>query len=240
MKIDIIGKGNLGSHLLKMLAKGNDVRSVDSRLLSDVSHDADLYILCVSDKAIAQVGEKVSKLIGTESVLVHTSGAVSISALENMHPHIGVFYPLQTFSKDSKIEYSKIPLFLEANDDLSKSILASLTENLGNTYQFISSENRGDIHIASVIANNFVNHLWTLADEYLSMKGLNFKCLLPLIKETCSKVERMSPENAQTGPACRMDENTLEQHRRSLENFPEISQIYDIITESIIRRNNIK
>ena len=69
-------------------------------------------------------------------------------------------------------------------------------------------------------------------------RSLIFDLLLPLIRETSAKVQDISPEKAQTGPARRDDEATLKSHLKMLENSPEQEALYRLISEQIKKKYN--
>lgn len=238
MKIDIIGKGNVGSHLYRAFSKNSDVALVNSRNLESLRKDCDIYIIAVADMVIKDVAKKLSENIHNNAVVVHTSGSTSLKILYGIYQHFGVFYPLQTFSKDVELNYLEIPLFLEASDDLTFNVLIKVAKLFSDKYRFIDSEQRKYLHIASVFSCNFINHLWTLSYEYLKEMDLSFIDLIPLIKETCSKIERISPPEAQTGPASRNDMVTIDSHVSQLQSKNELQDIYKILTASIMKRNN--
>ena len=234
MKIDIIGRGHVASHLLEALNGRTDATIVNSRTLDGLRKDCDLYLISVSDDAIIEVASKAAELIPGESVLAHTSGTTPMSVLDNMHEHIGVFYPLQTFTKGVKLKYSEIPFFLEGSDKLTETVLEKTVTLIGAHSRFIDSSQRRELHIASVFSCNFINHLWCLADSYLRENGLDFSDLIPLIKETTAKIERVKPYEAQTGPAVRQDMKTINSHMDKLEQYPGLKEIYSLLTKSII------
>ncbi len=234
MKIDIVGKGKVGTHLVKALEDHADVCSIPSRTLEGLRKDSDLYLICVSDDAIYDVAEKISHIINKEAVLAHTSGTTPLSAISAIYPATGVFYPLQTFSKGIELEYSEIPFFIEGSDTHTSHMLETVARLICEKVYMADSERRKDIHIASVLSCNFVNHLWTLADNYLAAKNIPFDVLLPLIRETGNKILRVSPAEAQTGPAARHDMKTISSHTEKLRDNPGLLEIYKVMTASIM------
>lgn len=232
-KIDIIGQGNVGSHLYKAFAGKADVVNVNSRTLSELRFDADLYIIAVSDNAIANVAERIAGTVRNGSLVAHTSGTMTIDILDGHDFRIGVFYPLQTFSKNVNLDYQKIPIFIEAQNESDLKELSSIAALISRNVVRMDSERRKDLHIASVLSCNFVNHLWTLADKYLEEKGIDFTLLRPLIEETVRKLEHCSPFESQTGPAVRHDSKTIRSHTDRLSDHPEILKLYKDLTDSI-------
>lgn len=239
MKIDIVGKGNVGIHLYKAFHGKADVQSVDSRSLKNLRHDSDLYIICVSDTAIREVASKLCSLINRNSVIAHTSGTTPLSVFEGLDVNAGVFYPLQTFSKSRELDYTEIPVFIEAGNQTAVKTLTDAALVMGCKVKHIDSEQRKHLHIGSILACNFVNHLWTLSDNYLKAHNLDFESLLPLIKETYSKISEINPSDAQTGPAVRNDEKTLRSHLDMLKEDGNLSEIYRILSDSIKNTHNI-
>ncbi|PWS31287.1 Rossmann-like and DUF2520 domain-containing protein [Pedobacter paludis] len=249
MKIAILGSGNVATHLSKALkAIGEDVVQVYSpnlehaKLLADelqassVNHleqvigDADFYVVCVKDDAIATVATGLKDVDG---LVVHTSGTTDLETLSSTLKNTGVFYPLQTFSKHKEISFNNIPLCLEANSEANFEILNLLANKLSNQVYQLDGEKRKVLHLAAVFACNFTNHLYTLANQLLEKNNLDFEIIRPLIAETADKVMVNLPENVQTGPAVRKDEITINKHLSMLADLPELQEIYQTLSSSI-------
>ena len=144
----------------------------------------------------------------------------------------GVFYPLQTFSKQRIVDFSRIPIFIEACDGENLSILENLGLSISSDVRVLSSEKRRNIHLAAVFACNFTNHIYALAANILEDADIPFDVLLPLIDETVSKVHHIPPREAQTGPAVRYDENVINKHLNMLSD-PMMNEIYRLLSQSI-------
>jgi predicted short-subunit dehydrogenase-like oxidoreductase (DUF2520 family) len=148
-------------------------------------------------------------------------------------------YPLQTFTKNTKLNYSEIPFLIEANNSRTlnfiKNIASLISENVVET----NSEQRKNIHIAAVFACNFTNYLYTIADNLLENQNLSFDLLKPLIKETTRKAIEFKPEQNQTGPAKRKDLNVINKHLKALNQTPDIQKLYKIISDMIINLSSI-
>lgn len=236
MKICVIGEGNVGTHLCVAFAcAGEEVVSVNSRTFEDLPEDFDLYLLCVSDSAI---GEVASRLPSLEGVVAHTSGSVSISALECCGGRTGVFYPLMTFSKDASLDYAKIPVFVEGASEEVSEVLKSAASLFTDKVVEMDSAQRMKMHIASVFACNFANALWQCALELMEKEGVPFEYLQPLIDATASKLHQMTPFAAQTGPAKRGDKVVTDKHMAALAEEPRLQRIYEDITQYIINNQN--
>lgn len=253
MKVCIIGKGNVGTHLCRAFEKaGVEVGHVGIRELGVQSAasvlwgDADVFILAVRDSQILEAASDVAEAagmfsrVGQRRVIAHTSGSVGLDVLRRSVPEnrwvCGVIYPLQTFSKHVDMDYSCVPFLVEGENEETASKLAGLAGKISDNVIEGDSEVRGEYHLGGVIACNFSNYLFMLADEYLKSKDLDFKMLLPLIRQTIDKLEKTSPQEAQTGPAARGDIGVIKRHKEKLNDYPEISDIYNKITSRILGR----
>jgi predicted short-subunit dehydrogenase-like oxidoreductase (DUF2520 family) len=168
-------------------------------------------------------------------LLVHCSGSMPLSCLEKYSENIGVFYPLQTFSKDREVDFAEIPVFVEANSPENEKKLVQMAEKISGRASVLNSEKRLNLHISAVFACNFVNHFYTIAAEVLKSKEIPFEVLNPLILETARKVQNLEPVLAQTGPAVRFDENVISKHLDALQEFPEFQKLYELVSESIYK-----
>ena len=244
MQIVLIGSGNVAFHLAKAFTEAqipiSQIFGRNTTELQKISEqfsipfstetlaDADLYIISVSDSSIAEV----SSLIKNENALVaHTSGSVSREALSGNFRK-SVFYPLQTFSKSKNLDYSKIPFFIDAENENDEEILKNLASKISKNVMLANDEKRKYIHLTAVFACNFVNHLYARAKEISDSQGIPFDYFLPLIDETTQKIHELEPKLAQTGPAIRNDEKVLKLHE-SLLTDEEKLKIYKTLNESI-------
>lgn len=202
------------------------------QIFHDILHlpEADLDIIAVQDHAISEVFDLVRH---RNNLIVHTSGSVEHTLL-NRARHYGVFYPLQTFSINKEVDWKGIPLFIEASDNESKSALYELAIQISGFAIYASDNQRKSLHIAAVFANNFSNHMMALAQQWLNKFDLSFDVLVPLIQETIAKLAYLTPEEAQTGPARRHDMQVIAAHLTQMENEPNLSVLYQVISDSIL------
>lgn len=235
LRICIVGTGRVGHHVTEALKHNSEVKQINSRSLQGIPHDYDVYLLCVSDSAIREVGKAISEKINPDSIIAHTSGCTSISELGGLSLHYGVFYPLQTFSKEVLPDYRKIPVLIEGSDPATVSVLSEVAHLFSENVQDADSEKRCKLHLASVISNNFANHLWALADEYLTKNGMEFSILYPLLEETLRKAMTNRPATVQTGPAARGDMKTINRHMELLRDDERMVDIYQILSRSIMQ-----
>lgn len=209
---------------------------VISELVEMSDLDADFVLIAIKDDAIREVASSFPK--DYNGVLLHTSGGTPLSALNGV-PHYGVLYPMQTFSHNRTIDISEIPLFYEASDTMTEGIIRSITRALkSKSVHFLSSDNRVFLHIASVFACNFVNHLYAQADEIMHRIDLDFSALIPLVRETLDKAMSYPPKEVQTGPAARGDMQTVDRHLSCLSGHQK--ELYETITKVILEEYKTK
>ena len=235
MKVVLIGRGRLATNLEHaLLTAGHEVVSVNSRTLESLPFEADVFIVAVKDAALADVIRSATK--GRENQLfVHTAGSMPMDLFEGLTAHYGVFYPMQTFSKERMVDFNDISVFLETNDVVSMERLKKLAATLTTHIYELDSEGRKHLHLAAVFACNFVNHCYALSAEVLAAKDLPFSVMLPLVDETAQKVHEMAPKDAQTGPAVRGDQNVMQMQANMLADHPAVKQIYEALSNDIMR-----
>jgi predicted short-subunit dehydrogenase-like oxidoreductase (DUF2520 family) len=246
IKVVILGAGNVAFHLINFLLKNKKVELLQAYnknldkleylknsvpitdKLSNLNKNGDIYIIAISDDAISSFSKQ---LILPNKLVVHTSGSVSIDKLKSKSGK-GVFYPLQTFSKNKNIDFKQIPICIEADTSKNLSLLKTFAKIISDSYFLINSDQRKQLHLAAVFVNNFVNHLYYLGNKICEENNIPFEILHPLIKETSNKLEELSPFNAQTGPAKRNDKQTME---KQLALLPKKSkEIYTLLSNSIL------
>jgi len=245
ISVNLLGAGNVATHLYKAFneAEGVNVNAWYNRspeplqpfknavgITNDLSQlkAADVHILAVSDDAIQDIS---NLLPHSDTVVVHTSGSLSLHSLNKKHRR-GVFYPLQTFSKDVDIDFQNVPFCIEMENKADLRILEDLASAIGSKSYKVNGEQRGALHLAAVFVNNFTNQLYRVGHEITESKSVDFNILKPLIKETAHKIDNLSPYLAQTGPAKRNDNKTLKKQLKALDNDLHKS-IYTLMTKSI-------
>lgn len=247
--IAVIGAGNVATHLVHGLTNAKyNITGIWSRnekhaielahqngtpVLKDIKEldleDTELVLICVVDDAIKSTIDQIDESIP----VAYTSGSVRLDQLPNRNS-IGVFYPLQTFSKERKLKLDNVPFLIESSNDTFGKELSEIASKLSSNVQFANSSDRYQLHIAAVMVNNFSNHLFDLADDHVKEHGLDFSLLLPLIEETVEKLKSLTPKDAQTGPAKRGDKKIINNHLKSLEGATK--EVYDLLSQSITNK----
>lgn len=251
--IVLIGAGNLATNLGRSLKqKGYPIVQVYSRTdmsartlanlletswttsIEQITTTASLYIVALKDKALTNLASQLAN-INPDAIFVHTAGSISIDVWKTHLNKYGVFYPMQTFSKEHVTDFSNLPIFLEASDADTLTFLHQIAENLSSAVYHLNSEQRKFLHLGAVFACNFTNHLYTLTAKLLDIHQIPFEVMLPLIDETTAKVHFLPPQKAQTGPAARHDTNVIGQQMELLTDYPELQHIYKTLSDSIYK-----
>lgn len=255
-QIVFIGAGNLATNLAKALYnKGFRISQVYSRTkesaralaqqveadfttcLEEINVSARLYIVSLKDSALEELLPTIVAGKSPNALMVHTAGSLPMSIWEGYAAHYGVFYPMQTFSKQRQADFSQIPFFVEASSAADVELLKNVAGTLSERVYEANSEQRKSLHLAAVFCCNFTNHMYALSAKLLKKSDLPFDVMLPLIDETARKVHELEPKDAQTGPAMRYDKNVIGNHLQMLTDEPEMQQLYELISRSIHETN---
>ncbi len=192
---------------------------------------ADLYILAVSDGAIAELSESLPFAEG--AIVAHTAGSTPLSAIDSGLRR-AVFYPMQTFTRGRRVDFSVVPIFVEADEEEVLTEVEDIAKLLTKSVYRLSSEHRQRLHLSAVFVSNFVNAMYIAGEELVGASGLPFDVLKPLIEEVTSKaVTSSTPRAVQSGPAIRGDEKTIERHCAMLEDREDLQEIYKNISKYI-------
>ena len=228
-----------GLHLVQIFAR-NEERG---RRVAELAHTewsntelaaAELYLISVSDNAVAKVAESLP--IPEGAVVAHTAGCCTLESLAPHH-HRAVFYPFQTFSAGRKVDFAKGFIFLEGATERALEVVEKAAHALTTNVLPADTARRAVIHLSGVFACNFANAMYANAAEILAKEGLPFNIVAPVIEETAKKaVEILNPAQTQTGPARRGDTQTLNRHRAMLGDEGLKREIYDKISEDIWER----
>ena len=247
--IILLGSGNVATHLGSALKNSNynivqvysksieNAKSLANKLNSDFTNDlnklksADLIIVSINDDSILNVLPQIKN-----TAIVHTSGSIELNVFKEKFSNYGVIYPVQTFNKEVNINISEIPFCIEGNSMEFEKQLFEIANALSNNVVKMNSQQRKQLHIAAVFACNFSNHMYSIADELLAKKDIDFKILLPLIKQTIGKLDRNKAKEVQTGPAKRKDIAIIQEHIATIKEI-EIKELYQKITANIIKYN---
>lgn len=208
--------------------------------LDKVTPDADLYFICVADSYIAEVASQLT-IRNRNAIVMHTSGSARRKELGKQLPNTAVFYPLQTFSKSDTILWTEIPVLIEASSKAAEAKLLKLAQQFTKTPRVLGYKERLTLHLGAVMVNNFTNALYVAASDVVSEANKNdFKLLLPMIRQTTQKLDRLDPRAAQTGPAKRNDTVVLKKHLQLLSAHSDLKKLYKQLSRLIAhqQKNN--
>lgn len=248
MRIVMIGTGNTATVLGRLMkARGHDLLQVYGRSgmasselaktlaaspitsLQAIATDADLYVIAISDDAIAGVSSQLSV---ENRLIVHTAGAVSIEALASASRNYGVLYPYQSLRKEMGEELV-IPFLVDGNTNEDLTLLEDFARTLSPQVAKANDQQRMGYHLAAVVTNNFSNHLYTLVYDFCVERGLSFSLLQPMVAQLSQRLATYPPSRLQTGPAIRGDRSTINSHLQLLEGNNDLKAVYEIFTRAI-------
>lgn len=248
--IVIIGAGNMAWHLGHQFVKaGHKVVEVYNRSKiagealaeeldaafaskpEDITRTADIYIVAVSDHGIDDI---ILTLQLDKQIVAHTSGAVPMTGMERISLNHGIFYPLQTLTKGTHVDFKEVPIFIEGSSTRVEEELTALAKSISKSVHKLDSHKRRALHVAAVFANNFTNYLYHISSEILQKEHIDFKLLYPLMEETMAKLKTHTPMEVQTGPAKRGDYRTIGEHMNYLQGHDAYKEIYLVLSEGIM------
>ncbi len=249
MRLIILGSGNVASalgsaffnashtitqvydrnlQLAKKLALNFKANPIDQ--LQNLSIDADAMLFCLSDDIIPEIS---AQIIDHGLLYLHTSGSVSLQELNSCFTNCAVMYPLQTISHHRAIDFTNVPICIEASNSFSEEKVKALAKSISQNIHFVNTEQRLALHLAAVMVNNFSNSLYISANKILEEHNLSTRLLNPLILETAMKAIELGPDKSQTGPALRNDQLTIKKHLQLLDSNTELKLLYQLLTEQI-------
>jgi predicted short-subunit dehydrogenase-like oxidoreductase (DUF2520 family) len=247
----MLGAGNVATHLSRhFYSRGHSISTIYSKtlehanmlagevgargtnLLEEVPHSADFYLFCLPDSHVRGMAEKLEGRLG---ICLHTAGALPLQVFDPYHRQCGVLYPLQSLSRRRPLSGDEIPLLIEGSSAEVTGAIRKLATSVSQDIHEMNSASRLVLHLAAVFANNFTNHMVHMAYQILEKEGEDPHLLAPLLRETFRKAEEMGPASAQTGPAARGDEVTMQKHLDLLEAYPELKKMYTFISRDIGR-----
>jgi predicted short-subunit dehydrogenase-like oxidoreductase (DUF2520 family) len=216
--VRIVGaRGRVGSALHARLAE---------RGVALDAAEPELVVLCVPDRAIAEVATETP--VGPW--IAHVSGATPLAALA---PHVKRFglHPLQTFSKARGPEQlDGVWGAVTAETDDARAVGRQLASALGLTPFDLDDASRAAYHAGAAVASNYLVTLRAAARSLLEAAGAPPDALDPLIRGVLDTGFEL------TGPIARGDWETVERHLAVVrEERPELEELYLVLAEATAR-----
>jgi predicted short-subunit dehydrogenase-like oxidoreductase (DUF2520 family) len=212
--INVIGRGRVGSAVSARLVE----RGVELR-----DDGAELVLLCVPDRAIAEVAAAIEP----RPWIAHVSGATTLAVLD---PHVRRFsvHPLQTFTLDRGPEQlDGAWAAVSADDDEGRRRGRELAETLGLEPFDLADDARVLYHAGAAIASNYLVTLYRAAARLFEDAGAPPEALVPLMTRTIENGFQL------TGPIARGDWSVVDAHIGVLrEAHPELEPMYRVLAEA--------
>ena len=207
-RVQVVGHGRLGSAVAARLRE---------RGLLSADRGAELILLCVPDRAIAEVARGV----GAGPWVAHMSGAVPLAAMDPHTRRFGV-HPLQTFRPGGGPEQldGASAAVTGENDDARER--GRWLANCLGLHPFDLDESRRVLyHAGATVASNFLVTLYRAARTLVEAAGAPPEGLVPLMRRTMENGFEL------TGPIARGDWTTVEAHLAAIhEHAPELEELY--------------
>ena len=210
----VIGAGRVGSAIAARLRE---------RGLDLDAGDPELVLLCVPDRAIAEVAAATAP----GPWLAHVSGATPLAALEPHERRFGL-HPLQTFTRDRGAEQLDGAFAaVTAETDEARRIGDWLARLLGLEPFPLADEQRATYHAGAAIASNYLVTLRRAAGSLLEAAGAPPEALDPLMRRTIENGFEL------TGPIERGDWATVDAHVAAIRaERPELEALYSTLADA--------
>ena len=210
----VIGAGRVGSAIAARLRE---------RGLDLAAADPELILLCVPDRAIAEVAAATPP----GPWLAHVSGATALAALDPHERRFGL-HPLQTFTRDrgaEQLDGAFAAITAETED--ARRIGDWLARLLGLEPFPLADEKRATYHAGAAIASNYLVTLRRAAGSLLEAAGAPPEALDPLMRRTIENGFEL------TGPIARGDWETVDAHVAAIRaERPELEPLYVTLGET--------
>jgi predicted short-subunit dehydrogenase-like oxidoreductase (DUF2520 family) len=210
----VIGAGRVGSAIAARLRE----RGLDLE-----RPDPELVLLCVPDRAIAEVAAEVAP----GPWVAHVSGATPLAALAPHRRRFGM-HPLQTFTRargPEQLDGAFAAVTAEAADALAVGLWLATT--LGLEPFALADDKRTAYHAGAAIASNYLVTLRRAAGSLLEAAGAPPAALDPLMRRTIENGFEL------TGPIARGDWATVDAHLAAIRaERPELEPMYMTLAET--------
>ena len=210
-RIQIVGFGRVGSALAARLG---------DRMTGD---EPDLVLLCVPDRAIADV----ARTIEPGPWVAHTSGATPLSALDPHERRFGL-HPLQTFTRargPEQLDGAYAAVTAESDD--ARDVGFWLARELGLEAFALDDSERALYHAGAVVASNFLVTLHRAAADLAQAAGAPPEALVPLMHRVIENDFEL------TGPIERGDWETVEAHLATIrDRRPRLEPLYRALADA--------
>lgn len=212
--VNVVGAGRVGSAIAARLRE---------RRVAVREADAELVLLCVPDRAIAEVAAGFER----GPWIAHVSGGTPLSALDPHERRFGL-HPLQTFTRargPEQLDGAFAAVTAESAEGLEAGLW--LARTLGLAPFTLDDSARALYHAGAVVASNFLVTLYRAAADLLDAAGAPPEALVPLMRRTIENGFEL------TGPIERGDWETVESHLAAIrDRRPELKALYETLSDT--------
>jgi predicted short-subunit dehydrogenase-like oxidoreductase (DUF2520 family) len=220
----VVGVGRVGRAVAARLGESLPTRTTGRELECG---EVDLVVVCVPDRAIAEVAEAIP----AGPWIAHSSGASSLAVLEPHRRRFSV-HPLQTFTLERGPEQL---------DGAWAAVSGETEAAVGAGFELASllrlepfelaDDERALYHAGATFAASFLVTLHDVASELMDAAGAPPEALEPLMRRT------MENGFAPTGPIARGDWETVERHLVAIRaRRPHVAPLYRALTDMTATR----
>ncbi|MEL6357294.1 MAG: DUF2520 domain-containing protein, partial [Bacteroidota bacterium] len=191
--------------------------------------------LAIPDDYITEISQRLATLFPPEIPIIHTSGATSTDRITNHFTKRAALWPIRSLRKVEYVpNWQDLPLAYYCTEPDFETTLAVWAGTLSKLTYRLDDEQRAQLHLAAVFSNNFTTWLCQIAYELCMEHEIPFSALVPIIKNTFSKIDATEPALRQTGAAIRGDMATMERHEDLLKNHLEYAELYRMMSQLIM------
>jgi predicted short-subunit dehydrogenase-like oxidoreductase (DUF2520 family) len=209
--VTVIGAGRAGSTIAARLReRGVPVRD-----------DGELRLLCVPDRAIAEVAAAIEP----GPWVAHVSGGTPLATLDPHERRFSV-HPLQTLTADGgagQLDGAWGAVTAESAEAHDRAVW--LAETLGLQPFVLADDKRALYHAGASMASNFLVTLYRAAEQLFEEAGAPPAALIPLMTRTIENGFDL------TGPIARGDWETVERHVAALSGTG-LEPLYNALVEA--------
>jgi predicted short-subunit dehydrogenase-like oxidoreductase (DUF2520 family) len=210
-------------------ATGRSGSAISARLrqrgLRLLEHDAELFVLCVPDRAIAEVARRIEP----GPWICHVSGATPLAALDPHERRFSV-HPLQTlvaWRGPEQLDGAFGAVTTETDEARERGFW--LARTLGLQPFELAEEGRVLYHAAAMFASGYLVTLHQAAASLFELAGAPPAGLVPLMTHTIENDFEL------TGPISRGDWATMDAHLAAIrEQKPELEPLYRALAEATV------
>lgn len=203
----------------------------------DLLLETKVVILAVRDQAIREVAAMLAGtgLIGKRHVLLHCAGAASahelLGGVAEQVAGVGTLHPLSAIT-DGKLAMRALrgTVFGVEGDDAGRAAAGKLVAALGGVVLPLEGRQMAAYHAAAALASNYLVAALDAAAAVLAGAGVDpdraARALVPLAEGALRNVAAQGTTAGLTGPVRRGDVETVRRHLQTLQDKPELAEIY--------------